>query len=317
MRKRSVTDQVVTSTTTNALIPRADEGESTVRHTTATWLATAASFGEGPLWDDARGLLWWTDIPGSAVHSLDPRTGEDRALPVARTVGTIAHRASGGLVVASQEGFAAMGPDGELETLATVNTDPAMRMNDGKPDPAGRFYASSMAFNAAEGAGSLIRLDADLSTHTQVGDLTIGNGLDWSPDGETLYFTDTMSFGVDAFSCAPTTGDLSNRRRLFDIPADEGWPDGMCVDAEGALWVALWGGSAVRRYSPDGELLEVIDLPVEHVTCAAFGGSDYRDLYITTAAPTHAGSDAINPQGGAVFVARPDVGGRPPNAFAG
>jgi sugar lactone lactonase YvrE len=277
-----------------------------------------ADFGEGPLWDADRGQWWWTDIPGSVVHRFDPRTGEDTAIPVERTVGTLAPRASGGLVVAARGGFGSLAEDGRIELIAAVNDDdPGMRMNDGKCDSAGRFYAASMAFAATPGAGALLRLDPDGSVHEVESGVTIGNGLAWTADARTFYYVDTPCAGVDVFAVDPATGDLSDKRRLVDIDTSLGHPDGMCIDDEGALWVALWGGSAVHRYSPDGELLGTIELPVTNVTCPAFGGDGYDELYITTAAPRHSGSDANEPLGGALFRVRPGVTGPPPNPFRG
>lgn len=277
-----------------------------------------ASFGEGPLWDEREGCLWWTDIPGAALHRFDPRTGTDQTIPVDLNVGTIVPRRAGGLAAATRDGFALLARDGSLELIAPVNADdPTMRMNDGKCDAAGRFYASTMAFSADDPIGELLRLDADRTVHRQDGGLTIGNGLAWTRDQKTLYFTDTMTSAIDAYDADPTTGDLSNRRMAFRIDPSHGLPDGMCIDAEGALWVAMWQGSAVRRYTPDGELLAVVELPVSNVTCPSFGGEDYRDLYITTAAPEHAGSGAVEPLGGAVFRVDPGVAGLPPDAYAG
>lgn len=277
-----------------------------------------ASFGEGPLWDDRTGLLWWTDIPASEVHCFDPRTGQDRTIPVTENVGALALRAAGGLVAAARDGFAALRDDGGLERLAAVNADdPDLRMNDGKVDPSGRFYASTMTFSGEEPVGELLRLDADLSVHVEERDLRIGNGLDWTPDARTLYFTDTPQGGIDAFDVDPGTGALSGRRRLFDVPAEHGQPDGLCIDDEGALWVAMWNGGAVRRYAPDGELLAVVDLPVSNVTCPSFGGPDLGTLFITTAQPRFSGGEQDEPLGGAVFSLRPGVTGPPPRPFAG
>jgi len=261
--------------------------------------------------------LWWTDIPASTVHRFDPLSGKDETIEVEQNIGTIVLRASGGLAVAARDGFAAMGKDGSLDMLAPLNADDdTMRMNDGKVDPSGRFYASTMAFNGEDPRGELVRLDADLSVHVQADGIVIGNGLDWSADGRTLYYTDTMEFGIDAFDVDPATGDLSKRRRLFDIAEEHGWPDGFCIDNEGALWVAMWKGSAVRRYSPEGELLAIVDLPATNVTCASFGGSSYDTLYITTAAAHFSGAEE-EPLAGAIFSIKPGVSGPPPNQFAG
>ena len=291
----------------------------TVQELTAELVSgPTADFGEGPVWDDSEGVVWWTDIVGSTVHCYDPRSDTDMRLDVDRTVGALALRASGGVVVAARGGFGALSSDGAIDLIAEVNEDdPSMRMNDGKCDRSGRFYASTMAFAATEGAGELVRLDLDGSVHVQDTGLTIGNGLAWTADDTRLYFVETMGAGVDVFDVDTATGDLSNRKRAFDIPADAGLPDGMCIDDEGALWVALWQGSAVRRYSPDGELLAVVHLPVTNVTCPAFVGPGLDELWITTAAPRHAGSDADEPLGGALFRVRPGVTGPPPAAYRG
>jgi sugar lactone lactonase YvrE len=190
-------------------------------------------------------------------------------------------------------------------------------MNDGKCDRAGRFYASTMSFTATEGAGELVRMDPDLSVHVQDQGLTIGNGLAWTADDRQLYFIDTMTSGVDVFDVDVETGELSNKRRAFEVPAEVGLPDGMCIDDEGALWVALWQGGAVRRYSPNGELLAIVHLPVTNVTCPAFVGSGMDELWITTAAPKHSGSEADEPLGGALFRVKPGVTGPPPAPFRG
>lgn len=277
-----------------------------------------ASFGEGPLWDDREGVWWWTDIPGETIHRYDPRTGEDTTIPVGTNVGALVPRAEGGLAAATRDGFALIDRQGIVDLIAPINEhDPSMRMNDGKCDRAGRFYASTMTFTGEEPRGQLLRLDADRSVHMQAENLHIGNGLAWSSDDRTFFFTDTMSMRVDAYDVDPTTGDLSKRRQAFDIDPSHGQPDGFCIDDEGALWIAMWKGSAVRRYAPDGELLAIVHLPVSNVTCPAFGGSNYDELFITTAAPTFSGLPDAEQLGGAVFRLRPGISGPPPNAFTG
>ncbi len=277
-----------------------------------------ATFGEGPLWDNREGIWWWTDIPASTIHRFDPRTNSDTTIPVGTNVGTLVLRSSGGLAAGTTDGFATIDAAGGVELIVPVNADdPAMRINDGKCDTAGRFYASTMAFTADIPCGELLRLDPDRSVHVEAEGLTIGNGMDWSADQSTFYFTDTMAMGIDAYDADPTTGSLSNCRRLFDIDPEHGLPDGFCIDDEGALWVAMWKGSGLRRYAPDGELLGVVPLPVSNVTCAAFGGANQDELLITTAAPTWSGLPDNEPLGGAVFRLFPGVSGPPPNSFAG
>ena len=277
-----------------------------------------ADFGEGPLWDDARGVWWWTDIPGSVVHRYDPRTNTDEAIPVALTAGTLVLNLDGDLVAAFRDGVGTLGPDGSIDIFTPINAnDPEFRLNDGKCDTAGRLYVSSMTFSADEGAGALLRVDPDHTVHEMDPGKTIGNGMAWSADGKTFFYTDSPTGRIDAYDVDLATGDLSNRREILSIPEADGIPDGFCIDDEGALWVALWGGSSVRRYSPDGEVIGEIRLPVSNVTCPAFGGSEYDELLITTAAPKHSKSGASEPLGGALFRIRPGVTGPPPNPFRG
>jgi sugar lactone lactonase YvrE len=202
--------------------------------------------------------------------------------------------------------------------VAPVEADVTQnRMNDGKCDPAGRFFAGTMSFDPTPGTGAFYRLDPDLSVTRVLDGVTLSNGLDWSPHQRTLYYIDSMTQGVDAFSFDVRTGRLSDRRRLITIPADVGLPDGMTVDAEGYLWVALHGSGTVRRFSPDGSLERVVRLPVSHVTCCAFGGADYSDLYITSMTYGLEQKIRDEPLAGSLFRCRPGVRGRPPFRFAG
>lgn len=274
--------------------------------------------GEGPVWAD--GALYWVDITGEAVHRLDPTTGHDEVTPVGQPVGAVVPRASGGLVVAVRDGFAEIPANGgDIRMLASVEEESTgNRMNDGKCDRAGRFWASTMAFDATAGAGSLYCLDKDLTVRKVLDGLTIGNGLAWTDDDRTFYFIDSMAHGVDAYAFDLESGELGERRRVVDIPEGEGIPDGMCIDAEGCLWVALYQGWAVRRYRPDGVLDREIRLPVANTTCPTFGGDELSDLYITTTAEGLSDQERRDqPLAGAVFRVRPGVTGVAPFAFAG
>jgi sugar lactone lactonase YvrE len=198
--------------------------------------------------------------------------------------------------------------------LAEVEADrPVSRMNDGKCDRRGRFWAGTIAEVHEPGAGSLYRLDADHRAVQVLTGVTTSNGLDWSPDGSTMYFIDTHAHGVDAYDFDEATGEIHNRRRLIDIDPEVGLPDGMAVDAEGGLWVALYDGRAVHRYSADGVLEGRLELPVSLVTSCAFAGPELADLYITTAADRH----PDEPLAGAVFHCRPGVAGLSNCPFAG
>jgi sugar lactone lactonase YvrE len=278
------------------------------------------ALGEGPVWDEREGCLWWVDIMGKAVHQTDPATGEDRTIPVGQLIGAVALRASGGLVVAVSEGFAALDPQsGQMELLAPVESDdPTTRMNDGKVDPAGRFWAGTMGVDHRAGAGTLYRLDPDRRVTAMVSDVTISNGLDWSLDGRTMYYIDTRTQRVDQFAFDAASGEIADRRPFITIREGAGSPDGMTVDADGHLWVALWNGWGVERYAPDGRLDLRIDVPAAEASSCTFGGPDLDVLYITTAQEGFpAGGMPDQPHAGGVFACRPGPRGRPPFMYRG
>jgi sugar lactone lactonase YvrE len=237
-----------------------------------------------------------------------------------RHVGAVALRENGGLVLALRDGFGLTEPGGgEVRLVAPCEDDvPGNRFNDGKVDSAGRFWAGTMTYAEVPGDGALYRLDPDLRITTAVTGIGVSNGLDWSGDDRVLYYVDSLTPHVDAFDFDAGSGTVANRRPLVTIPDGDGAPDGLAVDAEGYLWVALWGGSQVRRFAPDGTLAGVIDVPAALVTSVAFGGSDLRDLYITSARIGLDGAAlAGTPSAGSIFRARPGVQGVTPNRFAG
>lgn len=266
-----------------------------------------ARLGEGPVWDARSAELLWVDILAGVVHRFDPVTGGDRAFNTGGYVGAVVPRASGGYALAVAAGFAVASEDGEVAPLVAVGHDEAVRMNDGACDSAGRFWAGSMRLDEAPAGGCLYRLDAGHRVERICEGVTISNGVAWSPDDTLLYYVDTPTGTIDVFDFDPETGVAGGRRVLTRV---DGYPDGLVVDAEGCLWAAFWGGGQVRRYSPQGELAEVIDVPAAHTTKAAFGGPDLRDLYITTAA-------GGEPHAGGLFVARPGVAGLPAHAYSG
>jgi len=279
-----------------------------------------AVLGEGPVWDERAAVLWWLDIPGEALHRFDPASGDDEATALGAQVGALVPRRSGGLVLATPEGFEAFDPaSGARSLLARADAENrATRMNDGKCDRAGRFYAGTMAYDFASGAGAFYRLDPDLGVTQLLGEVTISNGLAWSDDGATLYYIDSMTHRVDAFDVDVDTGELDGRRPVVELDSALGVPDGMCIDEAGYLWVALFGGGAVHRYSPGGTLDRVVEVPASQVTCCAFGGPSYDELYITTAAQDLTDADRQRyPDAGSMYRLRPGVAGPPPNPFAG
>jgi sugar lactone lactonase YvrE len=271
-----------------------------------------AYHGEGPVWSASWGGLRWVDMLAGDVLSLHPDAtiGRRHVGPVAAA---LRPRRSGGAVIAVERGFALEEPDGTLQVLPELWADPTVRMNDGGCDPDGRFYCGTMAYSESDGRGSLYRLDAGGSTSLLFGGCTISNGLDWSPDGSLAYYVDSPTRRIDVFDYAAQTG-LTSRRAFVEI-AEAGVPDGLTVDSQGHVWVALYAGSAVHRYRPDGTLDGVVELPVTKPTACTFGGDDLSELFITT---TRSGlAEGSQPAAGAVFHYRPGVAGRPVRPYAG
>ena len=237
-----------------------------------------AHHGEGPVWSERWGGLRWLDMLAGDVLSL-ASDGFVSRRHVAGVVAAVRPRREGGVVLGIERGFALEDADGVLTRLEELWTDEGVRMNEGACDPDGRFYCGSMAYDKRPGAGKLYRLDPDGSIRVVLEGVTISNGLDWSPDGSLAYYNDTDTFGVDVFDYDGETG-LSGRRRFVEL--GEARPDGLTVDAGGGVWVALSNGAAVRRYTPEGDLDAVVELPVTKVTACTFGGPGLDQLFITT-----------------------------------
>ena len=269
-----------------------------------------ACHGEGPVWSPRWGGLRWVDMLAGDVLSL----GSDGSIE-RRHVGEVAAalrpRRGGGAVIGIERGFALEDADGQVRPLEEVWSDPSVRMNEGGCDPDGRFYCGSMAYDQRPGAASLYRLDPDGSVHVALRDLTVSNGLEWSPDGAAAYHNDTAMYEIAVYAYDGENG-LSDRRVLAAL---EHRPDGLTVDAEGGVWTALSDGGAVRRYTPDGKLDAVIELPVRKVTACTFGGTALDELFITTSREGLGPGD--DPRAGALFRAVPGVRGRPVREFAG
>lgn len=283
-------------------------------------LDARADLGEAPTWDAEAHLLIWVDITKGLAHRFDPDTERDEVLDAGGPVGAAVPTGSGRLALAVSDGFSLLDPmTGRLERIADVEPDaPETMMNDGKVDPAGRFWAGTKDNEGRRPLGSLYRLDAERRLTRVLRDVTISNGLGWSPDGETMYYIDSTTYGVDAFAFELASGSMSNRRRLFDLPVSWGLPDGMTVDEEGFLWIAFWGGSAVRRLAPDGRVATTIELPVSQVTSCTFGGEDHSDLYVTSAKIGLSAEELrAQPLAGGVLRSRPGVRGLPAQPFAG
>ena len=264
--------------------------------------------GEGPIWDARRKSLFRVDILQGEIHEYRPSDGHFHTISVGEYVGAVAPYRDGSLMAALKSGIVLLDPDtGARETVGHPEAHlPGNRYNDGKCDPAGRFWVGSMSLQEEPGVGSLYMIDHDGSIIRQLEGVTISNGLAWSNDYHTMYYIDTPTFEVAAFDYDLSTGAISNRRVAIRIPESEGYPDGMTIDREGCLWIAHWDGWQVTRWNPDtGRKLKHLPMPVSRVTSCTFGGDTGNDLYITSARTGLSTAElARQPLAGAVFVVR-------------
>jgi sugar lactone lactonase YvrE len=282
-------------------------------------LSIRAEHAEGPVWDAATARLWWVDITGQRVHCLDPASGNDSSWATCGQPGGVLLGAAGEPVVASPEGLAVLDRStGTTDLRVPIEQDrPENRANDVKTDSTGRAWVGTMAYDKRPGNAALYRVDDGKATRV-TGGLTICNGPAFDEPAGRLYLADTALFIVDVFGMDPVTGALSGRRRFLDFREAQVWPDGMTVDDEGMLWVALGRAGAVHRYRPDGTLDGVVELPVTNPTSVAFGGIGGRDLYITTSwFDLETDSRTAQPLAGVIFRCRPGVTGPPSPRYAG
>ncbi|MFE1799722.1 SMP-30/gluconolactonase/LRE family protein [Streptomyces sp. NPDC059517] len=290
-----------------------------------------AALGEGPTWDADAQRLIWIDILGSRVFTYDPVSGRRTVLATEQHVGAAKPRVGGGLVVNLRDGIGLYGPDSVAAPggspaggLAKPAADPqefrwlrreivpGRRANDAAVAPDGSLWAGTMRYDEAPGGGTLTRVAPDGSAETVLDDVAVSNGTGWSPDGRLMYYIDSPTRRIDVFDVDGQ--QVSNRRQLAVVEEGDGFPDGLTVDADGCVWVALWDGGVIRRYTPSGELDRVVELPVPRPTACAFGGADLTDLYITTA---RTGLEAPHPLAGSVLVVPGAGQGLPQPAFAG
>jgi sugar lactone lactonase YvrE len=249
-------------------------------------LEAKADVGEGPCWDEQNQVLYWIDITQKHIHRYTPITGSSETFMMDQPIGAVALTTDETLLCAMENGFYLYNL---TDNLSTFLHDPEAdrsdnRFNDGKCDAGGRFWAGTMSQTGKEKAGSLYCFHPDGRCERKLQKISISNGLSWSLDQRTLYYIDSPTREVVAYDIDLSTGGLGDSRVAIRFSAEDGLPDGMTIDKEGNLWIAMWGGSCVLRYDPkSGRLLERVKLPVSQVTSCTFGGSALDELYITTA----------------------------------
>ena len=271
--------------------------------------------GEGPVYSRRWAGPRWVDMLAGDIVELRPDSTVARQ-HVDVVAAVIRPRRGGGHVIAGERGLLLADDDAldaPLRALPEVWTEPDVRMNEGGCDPAGNLYLGSMAYDGRDGGGRLYRFGADLEPSVVLPAVTTSNGLEWSPDDSLAYYVDTPTRRIDVFDWDESGG--LQRRRPFVTIEPPGQPDGLTVDAEGGVWVALWNGSAVHRYTADGRLDEVVELPAQRVTAVTFAGPELDQLIITTS--RHGLEEGDQPLAGALFRASPGVHGRQVREFAG
>ena len=242
--------------------------------------------GEGPVWDAANNTILWVDIMGCAIHVLNRKNNAFHSIATPSLIGSFALCNDGNIVAALQEGFVFINRNtGEISAIDDPEKHlPGNRFNDGKTDPAGRFWAGSMSLTGETGSGSLYMLDGNLNINKKIEKVSISNGLCWSEDLQYFYYIDTPTMEVVRYDYDNSNGEISNKTRVISIPGKEGYPDGMTMDREGMLWIAHWEGWQVARWNPfTGEKIDAIQLPVSLVTSICFGGEKMDEMFITSA----------------------------------
>jgi L-arabinonolactonase len=282
------------------------------------FLSLECQLGEGPLWHPDEACLYLVDIEGKAIWRVDIARKETKRFDLGQKIGCLGFRAQGGLIVAGEAGFSTWDPGtGELNPLSHPEADrPNARFNDGAVDPGGRFWAGTMTPEGYE--NNLYRIDPDLSVHRMETRIGIANGIDWSPDRKTMYFTDSARKMIYAYDFDVESGAIENRRIWVDSHEESGVPDGLCVDAEGCVWSARWDGWRVTHYDPQGRVIIEVPTPIQRPTSCTFGGPDLHTLYITSAWTDLSSEDRRNqPLAGDLFALDCDTPGLAPNRFLG
>jgi sugar lactone lactonase YvrE len=274
-------------------------------------LSSEDLLGEGPVWSAQTQELLRVDIAQGLVHAWHPQSGRVSTRRMDGEAAAAVLCRSGALIVAVDHDLHLVESDGEPRLLAGAEHDrPGNRFNDCRSDPQGRLWAGTMSKAREPGTAALYRLDPERGLEVMVEGTTISNGIGWSPDGQLMYFIDSTTQWIDVFDFDGRDGSISNRRAFVEIDPADGLPDGLAVDAEGGIWVCLFGGGAIRRYGPQGALEEHIALPVPHATCPTFGGEDLSTLFITTTRHKLATQQLADfPLAGSVLAVHPGVEG--------
>jgi sugar lactone lactonase YvrE len=280
---------------------------------------TKGDLGEGLLWDERNETIMWVDAFVKIINTWNPATKTLIERKYDSLVTSIAKRESGGYVVAAGLKLIVLN-----ENLDVIGTSPLempnenVRTNDGNVDINGNYWVGCFANDAKPKQGNLRRISPNLDSKVFLKDITIANGMDWSPDNKICYYIDTPTKKVSRFNFNIETSELDGELEAIDVSEYSGAPDGMCVDSLGNLWVAFWGGGCIRSFSPSGELIAQVDVPATLVTNCAFGGPDLSTLYITCAIPSYEGFvKGEEPLAGSLFKAEVGVQGRLQNNFAG
>lgn len=268
--------------------------------------------GEGPIWH--AGVLYWVDIQDNCFYRYDPTTGQHKRYDVGKVIGTVVVRESGGFVLALTDGLYFYDDKTGQQTLIHA-PQPNNRFNDGAVDRQGRFWAGTTGNNAE---GKLYRLDTDLSLHIMETGIYISNGIGWSPDNRTMYYTDSTPRSIWAYDFDPDTGAMTNRRVFAQIDDGDAVPDGLTVDSEGYVWSCHWDGWKIRRYAPDGSIERDIPVPVQRPTSVMFGGANLDELYITSSGGGFSEEQLKNqPHAGGLFRLKTHVRGMIEPTFRG
>lgn len=283
-------------------------------------IPASAFLGEGPHWSAADDRLYFVDILAPAVYTGDTVKGTYKTLPVPELIGFVIPREQGGFVAGMHGDIRSLDlATGETTVLARPEVDrPGNRFNDGKCDRKGRLWAGTLAIDTSADKGRLWRIDPDGRVQEMERGMHVSNGLGWSPDDRTFYFTDTARQTIYAYDFDLESGAIANRREFVTVPEAEGKPDGLTVDAEGFVWCAHWDGWCVTRYDPEGKVERVVNLPVPRPTSCVFGGPNMQTLFVTSARiRLSAAQLADAPLSGSVFAVDTGIKGLPDPMFAG